>query len=418
MPACLVQEYLHNSQGTHDKGYISRVFEIGPQLYRHVKEYGRRGLTFQVRHIDHKYEYMAKKAHYDIVREKQRDGYDIVQPSSLGYTILPGRGNQDSGDTAAAAAPPAAAPPRPAPVQSIWQPAELTPVVDARAAQILTDDLWFAQRKADGTRLRLTADADGVIGCYNKLGQPVLRPDETETLARALFKAIGRYDLDGEQLGPGEFVIFDDHAAREKGAFDRFAGLVRLRPLFPASVRLIEAAATTASKEALAGRARAEGWEGLVFKHREQPYLPGRNAYNLKWKFWEEVTCEIGGVVHTSQSEFGAATLTVYDEDGRGLPVGRVSSGFKAGELESVSLALARGETVYADVKFLNFTGAALYQPAFKRRREDVTAESIRVTSLKGAEGRTFRLREIEHPRPMSASETATVENLQELVAS
>jgi bifunctional non-homologous end joining protein LigD len=96
--------------------------------------------------------------------------------------------------------------------------------------------------------------------------------------------------------------------------------------------------------EELFAAACAKGWEGLIAKRAESPYVPGRSGDWLKLKCSFEQELVIGGFTlpQGSRRHFGAL-LVGYYEDGRLRYAGKVGTGFSAetltdlgGRLESL----------------------------------------------------------------------------------
>src|ERR1700722_17773298 len=72
------------------------------------------------------------------------------------------------------------------------------------------------------------------------------------------------------------------------------------------------------------------GWEGLIAKRADAPYVAGRTKDWLKFKCENNQEFVIGGETHPrgSRSGVGAALLGVYDSDGQLVYAGKVGTGF------------------------------------------------------------------------------------------
>jgi DNA ligase D-like protein (predicted ligase) len=89
-----------------------------------------------------------------------------------------------------------------------------------------------------------------------------------------------------------------------------------------------------------------DGWEGLIAKRADAPYVAGRNRNWLKFKclFGQEFV--IGGYTDPQRSRvgFGALLLGYYDADGGLVYAGKVGTGFDNETLRSLHSRLAEIE--------------------------------------------------------------------------
>jgi bifunctional non-homologous end joining protein LigD len=98
--------------------------------------------------------------------------------------------------------------------------------------------------------------------------------------------------------------------------------------------------------EAFWRQACVDGWEGLVAKRADAPYLAGRNRNWLKFKCENAQEFVIGGYTDPQRSRvgFGALLLGYYDPDGALVYAGKVGTGFDNRTLTSLHRVLARME--------------------------------------------------------------------------
>jgi bifunctional non-homologous end joining protein LigD len=88
------------------------------------------------------------------------------------------------------------------------------------------------------------------------------------------------------------------------------------------------------------------GWEGLIAKRAQAPYVPGRSRDWLKLKCVWEQEFVIGGYTDPagSRTDFGAL-LVGYYEDGRLRYAGKVGTGYTAATLHDLGARLRELET-------------------------------------------------------------------------
>jgi DNA ligase D-like protein (predicted ligase) len=103
------------------------------------------------------------------------------------------------------------------------------------------------------------------------------------------------------------------------------------------------------------GDACRAGWEGLIAKRADAPYVPGRSRDWLKLKCVWEQEFVIGGYTDPagSRTDFGAL-LVGYYEDGDLRYAGKVGTGYNATTLEELGARLRKletGDAPFADAK-------------------------------------------------------------------
>ncbi|MFL5580471.1 MAG: non-homologous end-joining DNA ligase [Gemmatimonadaceae bacterium] len=180
----------------------------------------------------------------------------------------------------------------------------------------------------------------------------------------------------------------------------------RLRGRLPAGVRLGET--DRGSGVRLLARARAQGWEGIIAKRAESPYIPGarsRDWLKLKVEYRQEFV--VGGWTEprNTREHLGALLLGVFEggrRNGAGarlVYVGHMGGGFTRAELEAMRRRLAPLErrtppfedpprtnepahwvrpAVVVEVKFSEWTAdGRLRQPIFVGVRDDKPARLV-----------------------------------------
>ena len=171
----------------------------------------------------------------------------------------------------------------------------------------------------------------------------------------------------------------------------------------------------TAAAKKLFARARAEGWEGVLLKRTDAPYVAGRRTPEWrKVKLEREQEFVIGGYTAPTQGaardHFGALLVGYYDERGALRYAGKVGTGYTVPMLALLGRKLAplRRPTspfvdapragaamttwvkpvLVAQVRYNEMTEAGiLRQPSFLGLRDDKSARDVRLESTGSAAG-------------------------------
>jgi bifunctional non-homologous end joining protein LigD len=119
--------------------------------------------------------------------------------------------------------------------------------------------------------------------------------------------------------------------------------------------------------EALYEQACRKGWEGVIAKRADSPYVSTRSRDWLKFKCQQGQELVIGGYTPPkgSRSEFGALLLGYY-QDGRLEYAGKVGTGFDGDTLRSLGAQLRnlrRPEPPFADPRTIRERGVTWVEP-------------------------------------------------------
>ena len=338
-------------------------------------------------------------------------------------------------------------------------PAKLSPMLAETADAVSTDPGWKYEPKLDGYRVLAFVDHDRVVLRSRRgLDYTGIFPGIAAELGRQL---VSTMVLDGEivAFGPDGRPSFDalqdraqlkterEIAAGEQATptayccFDllHFAG-VNLRPArYEARRRYLEQCLLPAPRVqlvhaeddagALYKAALASGFEGIMAKRRDSPYLPGKRSPSwLKVKSTQSAEFVVGGYTRGKGArETLGALLLGLPEGRKGLRyVGHVGSGFDDATLDKVKRAVEplraakhpfteepplNGPATWlepklvAEVKFVGWTEAGhLRAPVFLRLRDDVDPKAVK---------RSGNGRSAAAPKPLG--DTAVDQVLQQL---
>jgi predicted DNA-binding WGR domain protein len=274
---------------------------------------------------------------------------------------------------AAAAVPADTAPDLPVrPMLASVQPAEV--IADAMAS-----DHWVAQFKYDGDRVVVEVD-NGVLRVLNRQGQTKTRNVGRAQIAPFTALYSGRWVFDGEVVGR-TLVLFDLAAAsdgRRTWVRDTTPFTVRYDALTAVAAALglgsdadgatdpvvVAPVADRAAKEEMLATAVTEQREGIILRHRDGHYEPGRRSTHLvKHKLVKDADVIVTGLARAKES----ATLAVYDGVGDLVEVGSAST-------------IGKGEVAVGQVWVVAFLYVAdprfprLVQPRLVTRRNDKDA--------------------------------------------
>jgi DNA ligase D-like protein (predicted ligase) len=253
-------------------------------------------------------------------------------------------------------------------------PVSAVPMAATLTEERFSDPAWIFERKLDGIRCIAIGDGERV----RLLSRNALSLDgRFPGIAAALAAAVGTsFVLDGEVVAfDGSQTSFS--ALQQRGArrsaetFLYLFDLLHLDgrdttalPLRARKTLLRRAVAASgpiritphrnAEGEALYRRACAAGWEGVIAKRADAPYVHGRSRDWLKFKCTAEQEMVIGGFTapRGSRTDLGAL-LVGHVEGGRLRYAGKVGTGFTRATLSDLAGRLAplrRDDPPFADV--------------------------------------------------------------------
>lgn len=254
------------------------------------------------------------------------------------------------------------------------RPQLLTPIDEARAHELMRDQVWCMQEKLDGNRVLIHVQVSKrkteVLGA-NRKGQRINLPVGVEEAATGLV-AWEPVVIDGELIGE-RFVAFDvlelhGKPVGRKPYGERWLLLEEMLLEAATEIHLVACAYHTDSKEKLMRELRRRNAEGAVFKLMTARYSAGaRNDDQLKFKFWETLSC-----------------VVMEQNEQRSVEVGM----FNGGALQkwgSVTIPPNKAVPDVGDVIEVKYLYAveSLVQAIYLGKRTDIDVEDCRVEQIK-----------------------------------
>jgi bifunctional non-homologous end joining protein LigD len=304
---------------------------------------------------------------------------------------------------------------RPAPL-----PGRVEPMKAVLTDERFSDDGWIYERKLDGIRcIAIKGGGEVRLLSRNALSLDARFPEIRAALAgdpaeafvvdgevvafagaQTSFAALQQHGDDGRRARPLLYAFDVLHLA----GMDTTALPQRTRKaLLRDALRWADPLRLTAHRNrdgvALYAEACRKGWEGLIAKRADAPYVQGRSRDWLKMKCDAEQELVVGGwtAPRGSRTDLGALLIGVYD-DGRLRYAGKVGTGFTQATLRDLAARLAplRRDTspfddaprlrdatwveprLVAQVGFTEWTrDGRLRHPRFLGLREDKAPEEV-----------------------------------------
>jgi len=252
-------------------------------------------------------------------------------------------------------------------------PDRVEPMKAVLTDERFSDPDWVFERKLDGIRaIAIKADKRVRLLSRNNLSLNARFPEVVEALER---DPATHFVLDGEivafdgartsfetlqQRGERDveifYYVFDllhlDGRDTTSLPWRERKSLLRRVLVFHGPVRLTPH--RNERGEELFREACEKGWEGLIAKRADSPYVHGRSRDWLKFKCSAEQELVIGGYTEPTGSriELGALLLGYYDEDRRLRYAGKVGTGFTRATLRDLAAKLEplrREDSPFAD---------------------------------------------------------------------
>jgi bifunctional non-homologous end joining protein LigD len=341
---------LHFREGPSDKVYQASIQPKDAGYLVHFA-YGRRGSTLNTGiKTPAPVEYQIAKSIYDkLIKEKLAKSY---------------RPGADAGTTT----------PPESPGQHTGIHCQLlNPINEQQLDQLLFNPDYWMQEKLDGRRLLLRKDGDQITG-INRLGFPTAVP---EAIARSAAQYPRDFLLDGEAVGD-TFHVFDlltigPEDMRHLAFSVRY---MRLRDMLNAfdhphihEVRVF----FTPGMAGWFAQFKREGREGVVFKHKDSLYTPGKpnsGGPQLKYKFYETASF----IVAKANDKRSVSLILFEDEKVR--PAGNVT-------IPANHEVPSPGTVVECRYLYAFRESGSIYQPVYLGPRDDIRAAECSTAQLK-----------------------------------
>ena len=254
------------------------------------------------------------------------------------------------------------------------RPQLLNPVDEDAAETLVRHPGWCSQEKFDGRRMMLRRVGNNVAA-INRKG---LRVGAPTVFILAAMGIRSEFLLDGEAVGEAfhafDLLELDGQDLRPLPLWKRLEALeTLLGGRDRGAIRMVLTARAKWEKEAMLAMLEGERREGIVFKHLDEPYIPGRPASGgsqVKFKFVETASCIVSGI--NGKRSVSLALL----KDGEQVPAGNVTIPLNR-DIPFVG-AIVEVRYLYAFPE-----SGCLYQPVFMERRDDIEQTECVVRQLK-----------------------------------
>lgn len=249
-------------------------------------------------------------------------------------------------------------------------PQLLNEIEDADLEKYFNDDNWFMQEKQDGNRV-LARQAGREYTAINRKGLSILVPQVVADMVSAVKKDIV---VDGELIGDKHYLFdlleYEGENLRSMQAQKRYEKLSQIKSL---NACVVPAFFTEKEKREAFQKIKNSHGEGVVFKKKDSPYVPGRPASGgnqLKYKFWKSATVCVNSVHKTKRS----VGVSVY-QGASEVKVGNVTipANYDIPEIGDIVEVIY----LYCHVK------GALYQTKYKGVRVDQDSSDCQYSQLK-----------------------------------
>lgn len=342
---------LYFRQGPSDKVYQA---SIRPQGDGHVVHfaYGRRGSTLTTgTKTQAPVDYQIAKGIYDkLIREKTAKGY------------TPGADSTPYQQTDKAQ-------------QATGIHCQLlNPVEERELEKFLTDPAYWMQEKKDGRRMLVHKQGNEVSG-INRLGLTIALPVQ---IVQEALDCPDDFLIDGEAIGDTlhafDLLLMGGDDIRGRRYGERYLALMNLLASFQhRHIELVSSLFSAKEKQSGYRQLKQAGAEGVVLKHTDAPYVPGRpnsGGSQLKFKFHETAS-----FIVTKVNDKRSVALILFEGE-KVRPAGNVT-------IPPNHAVPSSGTVVECRYLYAFKESGSIYQPVYLGPRDDIRAEECTTSQLK-----------------------------------
>lgn len=255
-------------------------------------------------------------------------------------------------------------------IQTNNVPQLLNAVGEDELVEYIDDDSWLAQEKYDGRRVMIEKVREKIT-FTNRKGQVVATPAEFETLSQLTNDFLIDGELVGDYFVAFDMLKFNKLDLRSTAAENR---IKFLRHVTHRSVVKALTATNRPGKQALFDDLTLRKKEGIVFKRKDAPYVPGRPASGgsqVKFKFYATASFIVTKVNAKRSVELGL--FNAYQSI---IPAGNCTV--------SVNYPVpVQGDVVEVKYLYAFKESGSVYQPSYLGKRDDIGPEECVDTQLK-----------------------------------
>ncbi len=239
----------------------------------------------------------------------------------------------------------------------------------AKAKEFIADDEYVAQEKHDGKRL-LLSKGETEVTAINKKALSCGAPEPVIESAKLMPE---HTIIDGETVNEMVFAFdlltYQGVDTRNLPYQQRLLQLENIT--FGNSIQVVTTARSMAEKQQLFAQLESNGGEGIVFKKRSAPYIPGAPASGgdqFKYKFYKTAS-----VIVSKLNDKRSVAMEILDNEQK-VFVGNVT--IPPNQAIPPVGAVIEVRYLYA------YEGGSLYQPNYKGVRDDVDTNECQMNQL------------------------------------
>ena len=249
----------------------------------------------------------------------------------------------------------------------------LNPIAEQQAESLLFNPDYWMQEKMDGRRLLIKKEGNVITG-INRLGFITSVP---ESIAESAAKYRGDFIIDGEAVGDTlhafDLLTICGEDLRELRFAVRYLRLQDLLNAFDhPHIRRVDTHCAPQTCDSYS-RFKREGKEGVVFKHIDAPYIPGRpnaGGTQFKHKFYETAS-----FIVAKANDKRSVSLILFENE-KVRPAGNVT-------IPANHDMPSPGTVVECRYLYAFQESGSIYQPVYLGSRDDIRSAECTTSQLK-----------------------------------